>query len=39
MTRRSVRYPMSIGEFIVSAACTALTFYAVGSVMGVQWFG
>lgn len=40
MSHRPTRiFPMSIAEFVVSAAGTALTIYAVGAVLGVRFFG
>jgi len=31
--------PITLAEFAFSAAGTALAIYAIGAVMGVQWFG
>ena len=38
MTRRHTHiFPMSLGEFVVSAVGTCLAIYAIGAVMGVSF--
>lgn len=40
MTYRNPRlFPITLAEFVLSSIGTALAIYAIGAVMGVQWFG